>query len=33
MSGQDLYLGMVIVAFTVFGGVLFGVSSWVSMKT
>lgn len=32
MSGQDLYLGMVIVAFAVFGLALFGVSTWLRMK-
>jgi len=32
MSGQDLYLAMVIAAYVIFGVVLFGVSSWISMK-
>ena len=32
MSGQDLYLAMVIAAFAIFGIALFGVSTWLNMK-
>lgn len=32
MSGQDLYLGMVIAAFVIFGVALFGVSTWTNLK-
>jgi hypothetical protein len=32
MSGQDLYLVMVIAAFAIFGLALFGVSTWIRMK-
>ena len=32
MSGQDLYLFMVIAAFAAFGVALFGVSVWLQTK-
>lgn len=32
MSGQDLYLAMVVAAFVVFGLALFVVSAWLNMK-
>lgn len=32
MTGQHLYLALVIVAFVAFGIALFGVSTWMSLK-
>jgi hypothetical protein len=32
MTGEHLFLGLVIAAFSIFGIALFGVSTWMSLK-